>query len=201
MTASSSPDCGLIIFLRSPELGKVKTRIAETLGDEEALRIYKQLSDQTLQMAAGLAISVYLFYEGGIPGENDRLPSFHYLPQTKGDLGEKITQALEFTFQRHQSAIIVGSDCPFLSGSDIFQTISLLETNEVVIGPASDGGYFLMGCSKFLPYLFTSIDWGTPAVFLQTLQKIKEQGHSYSLLRTLDDIDTAEDWHHYLTRT
>ena len=201
MSDLAAQNCGLIIFLRFSELGKVKTRIAEELGDEEALKIYNHLTDITLQMAVNLSIPVYLFYNGGLPGENERHPSFHYFPQAKGALGDKITDALKHVFQLHQSVIIIGSDCPGLSAQDIDQAIRLLEEYDVVIGPASDGGYYLLGCREYIPELFTSIDWSTPAVLLQTIAKLKDQGNSYISLRTLEDIDTAAAWYRYQTNT
>ena len=195
---SSAPDCGLIIFLRFPELGKVKTRIAETAGDETAFKVYQELSDITLHLAASLFIPTYLFYENRLPDE--LIPSFHYQKQIEGNLGEKIVAAFDYVLQRHQKAVIIGSDCPEISPTDIMHAIELLDQNDIVIGPTEDGGYYLLGCKEKVPALFDSIEWSTSIVFQQTIKKIEEQGFTYSLMRTLSDIDTEEDWIRYKAR-
>jgi len=195
---SSAPDCGLIIFLRFPERGKVKTRIAETAGDDTALKVYQELSDITLHLAASLFIPTYLFYENKLPDE--MIPSFHYLQQIEGDLGEKIVAAFNYVLQRHQKAVIIGSDCPEISPTDIMHALYLLDQNDIVIGPTEDGGYYLMGCKENVPSLFDSIKWSTSVVFQQTIQRIEEQGFTYSQMKTLSDIDTEEDWRRYKSR-
>src|SRR4030095_16841666 len=196
---SSAPDCGLIIFLRFPERGKVKTRLAETAGDDTALKVYQELSAITLHLAASLFIPTYLFYENRLPDE--LIPSFHYLQQIEGDLGEKIVAAFDNVLQLHQKAIIIGSDCPEITPADILHAIHLLDRNEIVIGPTVDGGYYLLGCKEKVPALFESIEWSTSVVFQQTIEKIEEQGFTYSLLRTLSDIDTEDDWIRYKTHS
>ncbi len=197
MTTSSVVDCGLIIFLRFPEWGKVKTRLAETLGHDKALMIYQELSDITLLLAAKLRITTYLFYEGGLPDDKERNPSFNYLAQVEGALGEKIIHALNDVFQRHQKIIIIGSDCPGISPSDIIQSVELLDHHDIVIGPSTDGGYYLLGCKEIIPAIFKSIDWSTSSVLRQTITGLEKQGKTFSLLRTLADIDTEEDWVRY----
>jgi len=197
VTTSTAADYGLIIFLRFPEWGKVKTRLAETLGHDRTLTIYKELSDITLQLAARLSISTYLFYEGGLPHDKERHPSFNYLAQVEGDLGEKIIQALNYVFHRHQKVIIIGSDCPEISTTDINQSFELLDKYDVVIGPSTDGGYYLLGCKEIIPAIFKSIDWSTSSVLSKTITKLEKQCKSFYLLRTLTDIDTEEDWIRY----
>jgi rSAM/selenodomain-associated transferase 1 len=199
--SSSAGNCGLIIFLRFPEVGKVKSRLAETLGHETAFKIYLELSEITLQLAKSVTIPVYLFYTGGLPDFKDRYPTFHYLQQAEGDLGEKMMDAFQYVLDRHHKAIIIGSDCPYISNTDLFLAIELQDTHDVVLGPSTDGGYYLLGCKKMHPLLFDSIAWSTSSVLDQTIEKIKQSGLSYSLLQTLSDIDTEEDWVRYNTGT
>jgi len=201
VTTASSPDCGLIIFLRFPEWGRVKTRLAETVGPDKALMIYKELSEITLRFASRLPVPAYLFYENELPAEKERIPSFHYLLQIEGDLGEKIIHALKYVRERHQKIIIIGSDCPELMPSDIITTIDLLDQVNFVLGPSEDGGYYLLGCREIVPEIFESISWSTSSVLRETVAKIESKGLSYSLLRTLTDIDTEEDWVRYKSQT
>ena len=201
MTTALTHDCGLIIFLRFPEWGRVKTRLAETVGPDLALLIYKELSEITLRFASRLPLPVYLFYENALPSENERNPTFHYLLQTEGNLGEKIIHALHYVRERHQKAIIIGSDCPDLLPSDIITSIDLLDQFDMVLGPSEDGGYYLLGCREVIPDVFQSISWSTDSVLRETLAKIESKRLTYHLLRTLADIDTEDDWDRYQSRT
>ena len=182
----------LIVFLRLPERGKVKTRLAEGLGPDEALRIYTLLTNHTLATAARLARPVYLFYDGGLP--EDKTASFSYQIQGQGDLGQKMMHALSFVLRLHPKAVVIGSDCPGITQGILMEAFSRLEEVDIVIGPATDGGYYLLGCKKIIPDLFHSIDWGTDAVLKQTMEKIRGTNLSWHFLPTLNDIDTAEDW-------
>ena len=192
----STPDCGLIVFLRLPVKGKVKTRIAATAGIDNALRIYNQLTTITLNLASSLEIPAYLFYEGGLP-EEGRKNSFYYFEQAGGDLGRKMETAIQLILQKHSKAIIIGSDCPELSAGDIYLTIHQLEGHDFVIGPATDGGFYLLGCKKFLPGMFEDIQWSTPQVRDSLIKNIEAAGSSCQQLRMLHDIDVEEDWIRY----
>src|SRR5687768_15135979 len=183
----STPDCGLIVFLRLPVKGKVKTRIAATAGIDNALKIYNQLTTITLNLASSLEIPVYLFYEGGLPEEGHE-NSFYYFEQAEGDLGQKMETAIQLILQKHSKAIIIGSDCPELSAGDIHSTIHQLEGQDFVIGPATDGGFYLLGCNKFLPGMFEDIQWSTPQVRDSLIKNIQAAGSSYQQLRMLHDI-------------
>ena len=197
----STPDCGLIIFLRFPEWGRVKTRLADTVGPDKALLIYKELSEITLRLASHLPIPAYLFYENELPAEKERIPSFHYQLQTEGNLGDKIIHALTYVRERHQKIVIIGSDCPDLMPSDFITTIDLLDRADFVLGPSEDGGYYLLGCREVIPEIFESISWSTSEVLRETVAKIESKGLTYSLLRKLADIDTEDDWIRYQSQT
>lgn len=190
-------DSALIVFLRLPVKGKVKTRIASTEGDDQALAIYVQLMDITLDLAAQSDRYVYLFYEGGLPQLPDQQPAFTYLQQSPGDLGKKMADAFSQVLKNHPKAVLIGSDCPTLSKAILEEAYSLLDQNDIVLGPSRDGGYYLIGCKKVLPLLFDGISWSTPSVLTTTIAKARNEGLTFCLLEELMDIDTADDWHQY----
>jgi rSAM/selenodomain-associated transferase 1 len=193
-------DDALIIFLRLPEKGKVKTRLAATVGEEMALHIYKHLVSCVMELASSSGKKVYLFFKDALPPESDRDKRFSYHIQSEGNLGMKMANALSYVLNHHDKAVVIGSDCPELSLSMLEKSYSLLEDNTIVIGPAQDGGYYLLGCKKAYPSLFEDISWSTSSVLRQTIEKIKEENLSYLLLDTLSDIDSEEDWKRYTTR-
>lgn len=190
-------DAGLVVFLRLPDKGKVKTRLAATLGEEAALEIYKKLVSITLDIVIRSEIPTYLFYTDGLPPASTRDARFSYHIQADGDLGSRMADALSFVLSLHQKALIIGSDCPGLTPEILDAGYRSLDEKDIVLGPADDGGYYLLGCIELHPALFANIKWSTPSVLDQTIEKIKEANLSYCLLEKLHDIDTAEDWIRY----
>ena len=190
-------DAGLVVFLRLPDKGKVKTRLAATLGEEAALEIYKKLVSITLDTVARSGIPAYLFYTGGLPSPSERDPRFSYHIQLDGDLGTKMAGALSFVLSLHKKALIIGSDCPDLTPEILYACRISLDEKDIVLGPCDDGGFYLLGCSELHPVLFANIEWSTPSVLDQTIEKIMEANLSYRLLERLHDIDRAEDWIRY----
>ncbi len=188
------PNDALIVFIRLPVLGHVKTRVASTAGDTKALAVYHQLVTITLDAAAASNVNVFLFYSGGLPEKSDRLPGFTYLEQSNGGLGEKIEHALATVLAKHEKVVIIGSDCPELSASTIQNSFYALDTFDIVVGPATDGGFYLLGCTKRHPFLFNQIQWSSTTVLSQLLTNAREQSLSYELLNSLSDIDTEKDW-------
>lgn len=191
----TSTDLALLIFVRNPELGKVKTRLARDTGDEQALRIYLALLAHTRQAALAVDAHRYLFYSNFIDREDD-WPNSDFVKhlQPSGDLGRRMLQAFELALQQHHKAVIIGSDCPQLSSELIQQAFSKLDQHEVVIGPAEDGGYYLLGMQKVYPELFLDMTWSTANVLTQTTARLKQSNTSYALLDTLSDIDYLADW-------
>ncbi len=186
----------IITFIKNPELGKAKTRLAATVGDERALEIYKELlrhTRETVQSVAG--IDAFLFYSKFID-ENDDWSNdfFNEKLQPAGDLGTKMIAAFAEVFKTNQPVIIVGSDCASLTSEILEDAISILKEKDFVIGPAIDGGYYLLGMNSFQPSLFQNIEWSTEQVFPQTVSKIEALKMNYGLLPTLSDIDFEEDW-------
>lgn len=185
----------LLIFIRNPELGKVKTRLAQDLGDLEALRIYNTLLSHTRQVTLAVDAHRLLFYSDFID-RNDEWPArrFDKHLQPKGDLGQRMQQAFEMALQTHEGAVIIGSDCPELTPAILHEAQDQLQQHDFVIGPAADGGYYLLGMRQLAPTLFQDMTWSTENVFEETIRRIEALHASYHTLPTLSDVDYAEDW-------
>lgn len=188
----------LIIFIRNPELGKVKTRLAETLGDQRALAIYLALLTHTREIAEQIDTNRLVFYSHFVDTDDDwPNESFEKFLQVNGDLGAKIVNGFQKAFEQHKQVLIIGSDCASLTVDIVEQGFAALETHDFVLGPALDGGYYLLGMNQFTPSLFEDIPWSTDQVASLSLDKMKTLGGSCRLLPTLSDIDYAEDWEKY----
>lgn len=191
----------LLIFIKNPVKGKVKTRLAKTMGDEEALNIYHKLLSITQTQTMGCNCARYLFYSDVIDTA-DNWHSNHYLKhiQIGDDLGERMQHAFEFAFKLgHKEVIIIGSDCPTIDAQLLNTALDELKHKEVVIGPSEDGGYYLLGMNKMIPALFEHMPWSQPNLLEQSVQLLKHQQINYHLLPTLNDIDTEADWKQYLS--
>ncbi|WP_026464674.1 TIGR04282 family arsenosugar biosynthesis glycosyltransferase [Adhaeribacter aquaticus] len=187
----------LIIFVKNPELGKVKTRLAATVGNIEALRIYQLLLDRTRNITADLACDKIVYYAGFIP-ELDSWDKEIYQKtvQEGADLGIRMLHAFEQGFQAGYTRIcIIGSDCYELTPSILDQAFEELQTKEVVIGPSTDGGYYLLGMNSLQPELFQNKNWSTATVLPETLETLQEKALAYGLLPVLTDIDEEKDLH------
>lgn len=183
----------LIIFTRNPELGKVKTRLAKSIGDQKALTVYKDLLQHTMEQTQFLNCDKYVFYDTEIITNDIWNPDFYHKNlQSKGDLGQRMQAAFELLFsQGYKKCIIIGSDLFDLETAIINQAFDVLETKETVLGPAEDGGYYLLGLKKMQLAVFQNKDWGTDTVFESTLNDLDPK--QLFLLKTLNDIDTLED--------
>ncbi len=189
----------LLIFIKNPEKGKVKTRLAQTLGEEQALKIYRALLRYTRQVALGVDARRILFYSDFIEEEDEWSPQdFQKMVQNGADLGERMSNAfLLGLIGPEDKALIIGSDCPLLSPEIIYTAFQKLDEYPFVVGPATDGGYYLLGMRQHTPTLFHEIEWSTDRVLQLTLEKIEHLGASYFLLPELPDIDYEEDWKQY----
>lgn len=184
----------LLIFAKYPQLGKVKTRLATDIGNEKALIVYKQLLFQTFDMANEVGAFVMACFTQKDELTLDTIPYDRFYLQTEGDLGVKLYNALEYAFYLGaQNAIVIGTDCSELSPEIIHEAYSQLENHDCVVGPAKDGGYYLIGMKASKPYLFQNIDWSTDVVLKQTCQTLEARGDTFFLLQELSDIDTLED--------
>ncbi|WP_452225061.1 TIGR04282 family arsenosugar biosynthesis glycosyltransferase [Lacinutrix chionoecetis] len=183
----------IITFTRNPELGKCKTRLAKTVGDEAALRVYKYLLQHTEQVIKQVDADKAVYYSVKIR-ENDIWDAsvFQKYQQVGKDLGERMHKAFENGFNAgYKKIIIVGSDLFHLETKHIKQAFNALDEDDIVIGPAQDGGYYLLGMTTMHAAVFKNKNWGTDTVLFDTVQDLKkEQIH---LLETLNDIDLYED--------
>jgi uncharacterized protein len=188
-------DSLLIIFYRNPVQGKVKTRLASTIGDKKALEIYLHLAQHTKLITEHLPFDKIIFYSEQIE-INDFWENKLYQKavQEGSDLGQKMRNAFEEGFETgYKSICIIGTDCIELTTAIIQNAFHTLTTQEAVIGTAKDGGYYLLGMKKFHPELFGNKYWSTSSVAADTLEDLKKLGLSYATLPTLRDIDTEDD--------
>ena len=187
----------LIIFVRNPELGKVKTRLAAVVGDQRALEIYKHLLNHTKEVALACDCDRYVFVTGNVSQED--WVGFTMEQQSSGDLGDKMSNAFDFLFEKkYEKVIIIGSDCLELSGDHLIHAFNQLAYNDTVIGPANDGGYYLLGMKKHHKAIFANKNWGTESVFSETFEAIEQLGLRMHKLEYLNDIDEEKDLPDYL---
>jgi len=185
----------LIIFYRNPELGKVKTRLAATLGDANALAIYLKLVNHTRTITEKLQVNKVVYYSHFIDKE-DSWDNTNYKKSLQvGDtLGEKLEHAVAVGFKEGYSAVaVIGSDCFELNQNILEEAFKALSINDAVIGPAKDGGYYLLGLRKFVPEIFRDKKWSTASVASETLKDFEEMGLKYQQLPMLTDVDVEED--------
>ncbi len=186
----------LLIFVKNPQVGKVKTRLAKTIGDKKALSIYQALLKLTERVTAPLNVVKMVYYNEWIEkydvfSEKD----YHKALQANGNLGEKMKQAFKTEFENGaKKVVIIGSDCPEIETSILEKTFKELDTHQIVIGPAVDGGYYLLGMNTFYPFLFEDKPWSTAEVYSQSVGAIQKHKLDYFTLPTLRDIDTEEDY-------
>lgn len=189
---------GIIIFIKNPVLGQVKTRLAKTLGNIEALRIYLELCKITRNAIENINCSKYLFYSEEII-DNDAWPlsEFTKYMQRGVDLGERMSNAFRQVFSHHQHLVLIGSDCPYICSKHIQQAFLSLKNTDCVLGPAVDGGYYLIGLKEMIPDLFINKKWSSDILLTQTLESLKIVKKSVFKMETLSDIDDSEDWQSY----
>lgn len=183
----------LIIFLRKPVKGRVKTRLAKSVGDDAALEIYRRLLHHTRSITGQLAADKFLFYADEAP-DDEGWQAKALLPQQGADLGERMLNAFHQVLNLgYDKALIIGSDCLELDAAIVTKAFQQLNEADVVLGPAADGGYYLLGMKALHNTLFQQVNWSSSQVFDQTMQKIKQAALTCGLLPCLNDIDTAED--------
>ena len=185
----------LIIFYRNPELGKVKTRLAATVGEEMALAIYWKLGSHTRSVVESVEVDKVVYYSHFIDREDNwSMEKFDKKLQRGADLGERMNNAVAEIFSiGYDSACIIGTDCFELSQQIVKDAFQKLETSDVVVGPAKDGGYYLLGMNKFMPTLFQGKEWSTSNVLAQTLSDLERTRTTFAKLPELNDVDEASD--------
>jgi uncharacterized protein len=194
-------DCRLIIFVKAARAGTVKTRLAASIGSHAACAAYEALVEAVLREVGSLENVQLRFSPDDAAGEIRRWArsSWSLVPQGGGDLGERLDAAFAAAFRSGaERVVIIGSDCPYVTETDIMHAWEALGSNDVVLGPAWDGGYWLIGLrERARPTLFENIPWGTDLVLERTLESVRTEGLRVQLLRELRDIDTIGDWHAY----
>jgi rSAM/selenodomain-associated transferase 1 len=187
----------LLIFTRNPELGKAKTRLAKTVCDETALEIYTFLLEKTCNVSAKVTADKAVYYSVKVR-YNDIWDENRYQKhqQVGEDLGIRMLHAFKNGFDAgYQKVLIIGSDLYDLTSEIIESAFVELDTNDVVIGPAEDGGYYLLGMNSLHTAIFKNKDWGTSSVKKDTLADLKDK--KVHLLQELNDVDVFEDIEHH----
>lgn len=190
----------LIIFTRYPEPGKTKTRLIPALGAEGAANIGRKMTEHTLNQVKELQslrlIAIAVYFAGG----NTELmqqwlgANLRYQCQGEGDLGSRMALAFANAFEEgSKSVVIIGTDCPSLKPNLMEDAFKTLSQHDLVLGAAQDGGYYLIGLRRFIPELFTGINWGTSSVLQQTVTIGKQLDLAIAYLPTLADVDRPED--------
>ena len=187
-----------IAFMRAPEKGRVKTRLAKGVGEEKALIWYQIFS---LHMLSVMEASSFPFCIHFCPPEGEELlrewlGDHEFIPQVSGDLGARMAEAFTHAFEQGYSRVVlVGTDVPGAKVGHFNQAFAALKQGDAVIGPSLDGGYWLIGftASAFDPHIFSSMEWGHPRVGEITRARLAEKKLSVSLLSPLGDVDTLSD--------
>jgi hypothetical protein len=185
----------LLILLKNPVPGNVKTRIARESGDDLAIRIYHELVSHVRRVVLELDIIRYAFVDELpplIPGFDNR--QFRIRKQSGNNIGERMFHAFSVALPSHGSAILIGGDLPTLRVEILEEAFAKLEEFDLTVGPASDGGYYLIGMKRPIPELFHNIAWSTAGVLQETLEVAGNLGLTWHLLPMLPDVDTWDDW-------
>lgn len=189
----------LIIFTRAPLLGRVKTRLAAELGDEQALTIYESLARRTIEATSQSAAWHTTIQVD--PPDAERIvrewlgAALELRAQADGDLGERMRAAVaEAKADGASRVVVIGTDCPDVNADVVSDAFARLDRADVVLGPAVDGGYYLIGVHEPHRLLFASIPWSSPETTAATLRAARTAGLRVELLPVLSDVDTAADW-------
>lgn len=196
---ATPPHDALLVFVRAPVEGRVKTRLAAALGPRGALRVYRRLAEHALAAARALgpavSLRVHVTPAEDVPAVRAWLgdgPA--YLPQAEGDLGARMAAAFSDAFAAGaRRVVIIGSDLPDLSPDLLRRAFAHLSATDAVVGPAADGGYWLLGLARPLPAVFAGIAWSTDGVLAATLARLRAAGIEPARLPTLRDVDEAAD--------
>ena len=191
-TKDNMSDVRIIVFTRFPVPGHVKTRLMAELGADGAAELHRRMTEFTVTQIRQTGIKMEIRFTGGSESQMREWlgPDGKYTPQGTGDLGARMERAVEDAFnQGEKKVLVVGSDCPDNRAANMLQAVKLLNDGPCVLGPAADGGYYLIGLCEPRPDLFRDVDWGTERVFKQTVEKLDQ----YTVLPALNDVDGPGD--------
>lgn len=187
----------VLVFQKNAILGKVKTRLASEIGKHRALEIYGGLIQSTYSVLEDVAAPVWTYFSDYIPEIGNKPTEKSFIQEGK-DLGERMANAFARSFELGmEKVVLIGTDCPMLESRHLLRAFELLTNSDLVLGPATDGGYYLIGMKHRADYLFEGIPWSTAAVLMQTIAVAKVRGLHFTLLDELSDIDTLGDWERY----
>jgi rSAM/selenodomain-associated transferase 1 len=187
----------VLVFQKNAIVGKVKTRLAAGMGELRALEIYGHLIQLTYSALEDVPASIWTYFSDFIP-EIVTAPIEKSFVQEGQDLGERMADAFARSFELGMDKVVlIGTDCPTLLSQHLNEAFEALNKSDLVLGPATDGGYYLIGMTRRSDYLFEGITWSTSQVLSATVNVASQHGLTTTLLQELDDIDTQEDWERY----
>jgi len=195
----TTPTRQLIIFLKAPDISKCKTRLIPLFGEQGATDFYIDLATHCVKKLHSLnTVDITLFCYPDIQHNFFKHLSKTYhvgLQAQQGrDLGERMYNAIECSLHHYDQSVLIGSDCPYITAEYIEQAYNALNSHDIALGPAKDGGYVLIGARKVDPELFTNTQWSSHTVLQQCLDNIEKLNYSHYLLPELWDIDTPDDF-------
>ena len=182
----------VIVFVKNIKLGKVKTRLAKTIGNQGASEVYNELVQVTEKATENLSVDKRIYFSDAVVEtiwKNDYKTVQHGV-----DLGERMKNAFKKGFEDgYEHIVLIGSDLPDITANHINQGLEALKQNQMTFGPAEDGGYYLIGLSKMHNFVFDNKPWSETNLLEETLSELKENGVTFTTLDILNDIDTYED--------
>jgi len=182
----------VIVFVKNVILGKVKTRLAKTIGNQGAFEVYKELILVTQDATKNLDADVWVYYSDAVV--NTKWPDTYKTVQHGENLGERMYNAFKDAYAKgYERVVLIGSDLPNLTAHHINKGLKALQKTDVTFGPALDGGYYLIGQTKNHKSIFKNKPWSQPELLQETLNELKKQNVSFTLLETQNDIDTYDD--------
>ncbi|MDG1148263.1 MAG: TIGR04282 family arsenosugar biosynthesis glycosyltransferase [Crocinitomicaceae bacterium] len=183
----------IIVFAKNRTLGKVKTRLAKTIGDHAALEVYTHLFNITQQESIKTKhCDLHIYYSD--VAEKSSWSNAEVFIQTGDNIGERMMNAFDDGFSKGYKRIVgIGSDLPDLKSGIMETALKVLETSDTVFGPSEDGGYYLIGMTKSMPFIFLNKPWSTDQLLNITVKELKEKKYSVKKLMTLNDIDDIND--------
>ena len=198
-------DCCIIVFVKAPHPGQVKTRLAKSVGNRQAAQLYRCFTEDVLDIIESLGLDNLVFFTPA--AEEAMLKAWlgehrSYIPQQGTHLGERMAAAFLHSFSLgYERALIVGSDSPDLPSAFLREALEALP-QQAVIGPSEDGGYYTLGfaLSTFCPAVFGALPWSTPQVYAQTLEILNQSCCPAHILPTWTDIDTLDDLRQFYRR-
>lgn len=194
------PTDTLLVFVKNPISGQVKTRIARTAGHEKAVAVYQHLLTYTQNLVRAFNKNTVVYY-GDFINPDDGWTGFEKRCQTGDDLGQRMHNAFAEQFQAEAGRIvIIGSDCFDITPTHLQRAFSALDGADVVMGPATDGGYYLLGMRELQPFLFENMPWSQPELGQLTEAAIRQRGLTLERLDELTDIDEWADYERYVNR-